>query len=199
MSLNIEELKFSLKELRAGYLSKAFSPEEVFRECLRRIESWADPALFIQASEWDFIESQIEALKSKLNGDLSSLPLYGIPFAVKDNIDVAGLATTAACPGYKFNPEKNAFVVQLLMNAGAICIGKTNMDQFATGLVGIRSPYGVARNAYNDKLIPGGSSSGSASAVSAGLCTFSLGTDTAGSGRVPAALQILWAGNPQEV
>ena len=115
-------------------------------------------------------------------------PLYGVPFAVKDNIDVAGLPTTAACPAFAYRPERSAFVVEALERAGAIVIGKTNLDQFATGLVGVRSPYGVPRNALRADLIPGGSSSGSAAAVGAGLVPFSLGTDTAGSGRVPAAL-----------
>ena len=111
-----------------------------------------------------------------------------LPFAVKDNIDVAGLPTTAACPAFAYTPQRSAFVVERLERAGAIVIGKTNLDQFATGLVGTRSPYGVPRNALRADLIPGESSSGSAVAVGAGLIPFSLGTDTAGSGRVPAAL-----------
>ena len=115
-------------------------------------------------------------------------PLYGVPFAVKDNIDVLGLPTTAGCPAFAYEPKRSAFVVERLEQAGAIVIGKTNLDQFATGLVGVRSPYGVPRNALRPGLIPGGSSSGSATAVGAGLVPFSLGTDTAGSGRVPAAL-----------
>ena len=110
------------------------------------------------------------------------------PSSVKDNIDVAGLPTTAACPAFAYLPERSAFVVERLERAGAIVIGKTNLDQFATGLVGVRSPYGVPRNALRADLIPGGSSSGSAAAVGAGIAPFSLGTDTAGSGRVPAAL-----------
>jgi allophanate hydrolase len=114
--------------------------------------------------------------------------LYGVPFVVKDNIDVAGLPTTAACPAFAYRPDRSAFVVERLERAGAIVIGKTNLDQFATGLVGVRSPYGVPRNALRPDLIPGGSSSGSATAVGAGLVPFSLGTDTSGSGRVPAAL-----------
>jgi allophanate hydrolase len=116
-----------------------------------------------------------------------ALPLAGMPFAVKDNFDVAGMATTAGCPSYAYVPDKTATVVQRLMDAGAILIGKTNMDQFATGLVGTRSPYGACSSVYNSKYISGGSSSGSAVAVASSLCTFALGTDTAGSGRVPAA------------
>ena len=119
-------------------------------------------------------------------GEASHLPLLGVPFAVKDNIDVAGLPTTAACPGFAYTPQRSAEVVQRLLDAGAIAVGKTNLDQFATGLVGVRSPYGVPRNPFDASFVPGGSSSGSAVAVAAGLVSFSLGTDTAGSGRVPA-------------
>jgi len=119
------------------------------------------------------------------------LPLAGVPFAVKDNIDVAGLPTTAACPAFAYDPAGSAEVVARLLAAGALCVGKTNLDQFATGLNGTRSPYGAPRNAYNLAYVSGGSSSGSATAVSAGLIAFALGTDTAGSGRVPAAFQHL--------
>lgn len=121
----------------------------------------------------------------------SPLALAGVPFAVKDNIDVVGLATTAACPAYAYSPSRSATVVDRLVAAGAIPVGKTNLDQFATGLNGTRSPYGIPRNVYNRDWISGGSSSGSAVAVAAGLVAFSLGTDTAGSGRVPAAFQHL--------
>src|SRR5579859_1349556 len=118
---------------------------------------------------------------------VDTLPLYGIPFVIKDNIDLAGIATTAGCPDFAYTPARSAFVVQRLLDAGAIPLGKTNLDQFATGLVGTRSPYGPCRNSFNAGFIAGGSSSGSAVAVAAGLASFSLGTDTAGSGRVPAA------------
>ena len=117
------------------------------------------------------------------------LPLYGVPVAVKDNIDVKGLPTTAACPAFAYTPARDATCVERLRRAGAIIIGKTNLDQFATGLVGVRTPYGVARNLFDPALIPGGSSSGSGIAVGAGLVPLALGTDTAGSGRVPAALE----------
>ncbi len=116
------------------------------------------------------------------------MPLWGVPFAVKDNIDVAGMPTTAACPAYAYAPARSAAVVERLVAAGAILVGKTNLDQFATGLVGVRTPYPVPRNAIDPALVPGGSSSGSAVAVARGLVAFALGTDTAGSGRVPAAL-----------
>ena len=154
-------------------------------ETYARIERHDDPALFIA------IRAKAEALAIAQRVQASGpegRPLYGVPFVVKDNIDVAGLPTTAACPAFAYSPGKSAFTVERLVRAGAIVIGKTNLDQFATGLVGVRSPYGIPRNALKPDLIPGGSSSGSATAVGAGLVPFSLGTDTAGSGRVPAAL-----------
>ena len=117
---------------------------------------------------------------------MHALPLYGVPFAIKDNIDVAGYPTTAACPAFSYTPVRTATVVQRLLDAGAILIGKTNLDQFATGLVGTRSPYGACTNAFDARYISGGSSSGSATAVALNLVSFALGTDTAGSGRVPA-------------
>src|ERR1700691_2878791 len=115
------------------------------------------------------------------------LPLFGIPFAVKDNIDVAGLPTTAACPAFAYAPKRSATVVEKLEEAGAVALGKTNLDQFATGLNGTRSPYGIPSSVFDPRYISGGSSSGSAVAVAQGLASFALGTDTAGSGRVPAA------------
>ena len=118
-------------------------------------------------------------------------PLYGIPFAIKDNIDLAELPTTAGCPAYAYSPSRSATVVEALVDAGAIPIGKTNLDQFATGLVGTRSPYGACSSVFDPHYISGGSSSGSAVAVAGGLATFALGTDTAGSGRVPAAFNNL--------
>src|ERR1700733_1314347 len=154
-------------------------------ETYARIEKHNDPALFIRIRP----KSEALAIAERMQASgPAGKPLYGVPFAVKDNIDVAGLPTTAACPAFAYPPEKSAFVVDKLERAGAIVIGKTNLDQFATGLVGVRSPYGIPRNALRADLIPGGSSSGSATAVGAGLVPFSLGTDTAGSGRVPAAL-----------
>ncbi len=126
------------------------------------------------------------------------LPLAGVPFAAKDNIDVLGLETTAACPAFAYQPERSATVIERLEAAGAICIGKTNLDQFATGLVGTRSPYGIPRNAYNRDYVSGGSSSGSAVATAAGLVAFALGTDTAGSGRVPAAFNHLVGFKPSK-
>ncbi len=131
-------------------------------------------------------EGTIQAAQATAAG-----PLAGLHFAVKDNIDVAGMPTTAACPAYAYQPERSATAVQKLLDAGAICVGKTNLDQFATGLSGMRSPYGDCRNAFNPDYISGGSSSGSAVAVALGMAEFALGTDTAGSGRVPAAFNNL--------
>jgi allophanate hydrolase len=149
------------------------------------IERHDDPALFIALRTRE--EALAIAATLQAEGPAGK-PLYGVPFVVKDNIDVAGLPTTSACPAFSYRPAKSAFVVERLERAGAIVVGKTNLDQFATGLVGVRSPYGVPRNSLRADLIPGGSSSGSATAVGAGLVPFSLGTDTAGSGRVPAAM-----------
>ena len=148
------------------------------------------PQIWISRMPPEAILAAARAVDARVaKGDV--LPLAGVPFAVKDNIDVAGLETTAACPSFAYRPEKSAELVERLLAAGAICIGKTNLDQFATGLNGTRSPYGAPRNAYNLAYVSGGSSSGSSSAVAAGLVAFALGTDTAGSGRVPAAFQHL--------
>jgi allophanate hydrolase len=154
-------------------------------ETYARIEKHNDPALFIAIRPKPEALAIAERLQASGPEDKA---LWGIPFVVKDNIDVTGLSTTAACPAFAYQPAKSAFVVEKLEQAGAIVIGKTNLDQFATGLVGVRSPYGVPRNALRPDLIPGGSSAGSATAVGAGLVPFALGTDTAGSGRAPAAL-----------
>ena len=150
-----------------------------------RIRAHNDPAIFISLRDEAEALAEARALAKR---DAASLPLYGVPVAIKDNIDAAGFPTTAACPAFSYSPKADATAVARLRAAGAIVIGKTNLDQFATGLVGVRSPYGVPRNPFNPALIPGGSSSGSAVAVSAGLVPLALGTDTAGSGRVPAGL-----------
>lgn len=161
------------------------SPEETIARSFARIRAHDDPAVFISLRDEADTLAEARAVAKR---DAASLPLFGVPVAVKDNIDVAGLPTTAACPAFSYSPEVDATAVARLRAAGAIVVGKTNLDQFATGLVGVRSPYGVPRNPFNPALIPGGSSSGSAVAVSAGLVPLSLGTDTAGSGRVPAGL-----------
>ncbi len=141
-----------------------------------------------RSTDRDALRAQATALERR---GPHELPLYGIPFAIKDNIDLAGVPTTAACAAYAYTPRVSATVVQRLVDAGALPIGKTNLDQFATGLVGTRSPYGIGRNAFDRNYISGGSSAGSAVAVAQGLVSFALGTDTAGSGRVPAAFNNL--------
>jgi allophanate hydrolase len=144
----------------------------------------ADKAIWISRRSDQAILADAQALETEGPRDR---PLWGVPFAVKDNIDVAGLPTTAACPGFAYTPATDAPAVRRLLDAGALLVGKTNLDQFATGLVGTRSPYGMPRNVFDPARVPGGSSSGSACAVAAGIVRFALGTDTAGSGRVPAA------------
>lgn len=135
---------------------------------------------------------RLQAMAAELDAkDPASLPLYGVPFAIKDNIDLVDHPTTAGCPDYAYVPGSSAFVVEKLIAAGAIPLGKTNLDQFATGLNGTRSPYGACRNAFDPDFISGGSSSGSAVSVALGQVSFALGTDTAGSGRVPAAFNNL--------
>jgi allophanate hydrolase len=178
-----------LSSLRRAYLARELTAAALVDDIIERLAGYVDPALWItriDASPLRRRASELDALAAQ-PGALACLPLFGIPFAIKDNIDAAGLPTTAACPEFAYLPEASAPVVRDLLAAGAILVGKTNLDQFATGLVGTRSPYGVARNVFDSAYIPGGSSSGSAVAVAAGLVSFSLGTDTAGSGRVPAA------------
>jgi allophanate hydrolase len=175
-----------LANLAEQYGQRRWTMAGVMREVLRRIAAYPDKAVWIDRAHKKQIDAQMTRVQAARAAG-KDLPLYGIPFAVKDNIDVADEPTTAACPAFRYVPEKSATVVQKLCDAGAILVGKTNMDQFATGLVGVRSPYGACDNPFDPRYISGGSSSGSAVAVSAGLCSFSLGTDTAGSGRVPAA------------
>ena len=178
-------IDLGLHNLRAAYRAGRLDCCTVLEDVLARIAAAGDDKVWISRTPDAALRAQAAALEAR-RGEIGTLPLYGIPFAVKDNIDVAGLPTTAACPGYAYEPPVSAEVVQRLVAAGAIVIGKTNLDQFATGLVGVRSPYGVPRNPFDAAYVPGGSSSGSAVAVSSGLVSFALGTDTAGSGRVPA-------------
>lgn len=180
----MKDQRFDIGSIHNAY-SNGVSAAQVIDECYRRIEEIGDPGIFIHLIAKDVVLNEVEELGEL---DLASKPLWGIPFAVKDNIDAANVPTTAACPAFEYVPEKDSFVVKLLRDAGAILIGKTNLDQFATGLVGIRSPYQPPKNAVDPEIIPGGSSSGSAVVVSHGIVSFALGTDTAGSGRVPAAL-----------
>jgi allophanate hydrolase len=183
MSWSNEAGSLRIRALQSLYKSKQLTPTRLVEAIYHRIGAAGDDRVWI--SQVPLKDSLRRA--AELETGSSDLPLYGIPFAVKDNIDVTDMPTTAACPAFGYVAEKSAPVVDALLAAGAILIGKTNMDQFATGLVGVRSPYGTPRNPFNDNVIPGGSSSGSAVAVSANLVSFSLGTDTAGSGRVPAA------------
>lgn len=157
---------------------------EIITNVLENAQQYDDHNIWIIKANKEFLEPYFARLDSL---DPASLPLYGIPFAVKDNIDVIGLPTSAACSEFSYMPDAHASVVEQLVAAGAVPIGKTNMDQFAAGLVGTRSPYGEGINLFDEEYISGGSSSGSALAVTAGIVPFSLGTDTAGSGRVPAA------------
>ena len=169
-----------LQEAYAGGLEPAKVVDHVFDE----IERVNDPGIFISLVE----RRAALTAAAKLGAYDPARPLWGVPFAVKDNIDVAGLRTTAACPAFAYTAKKSATAVERLIAAGALVIGKTNLDQFATGLVGVRTPYPVPKNAIDASIVPGGSSSGSAIAVARGLVPFALGTDTAGSGRVPAGL-----------
>ncbi len=174
----------TLSALLAAHRTGTTRPADTVRAVYAAIAAANDPAMFITLRTETEVVAEAEALAAKDK----SLPLYGVPFAVKDNIDVAGLPTTAACPAFAHVADTDATSVARLRAAGAIVIGKTNLDQFATGLVGVRSPYGVPKNAMKEGLVPGGSSSGSAVAVARGIVPFALGTDTAGSGRVPAGL-----------
>jgi allophanate hydrolase len=173
-------------EIVAAHRMGRYSPMDTVARCYQRIRAHDDPAIFVSLR--DELDALTEAKALSANHDAAMLPLFGVPVAVKDNIDVEGLPTTAACPDFAYTPSRDATAVARLRAAGAIIIGKTNLDQFATGLVGVRSPYGIPKNPVRGDLVPGGSSSGSAVAVSAGLVPLALGTDTAGSGRVPAML-----------
>ncbi|MEC7816667.1 MAG: allophanate hydrolase [Pseudomonadota bacterium] len=167
-------------------------PEDLISALVDKLKD-TDTAWISQVCD-DTLNAQLAELAQRLEsveGDLAKLPLYGVPFAAKDNIDALGFTTTAGCPAYAYAPAKDAAVIRRLKAAGAVLIGKTNLDQFATGLVGTRSPYGAVPNSFDPAIVSGGSSSGSASVVARGLVPFSLGTDTAGSGRVPAGLNNL--------
>ncbi len=185
-------LGWTIKEWREAYRSGRLTPAAAMEQLSPRCEA-GDPA-WILRRETSALIADAQALQQRLadlGGDHSKLPLYGVPFAVKDNLDVAGLATTAACEEFSHVAAETASAIQRLLEAGAILVGKTNLDQFATGLVGARSPYGIVPNSFNAAYICGGSSSGSASVVARGLVPFALGTDTAGSGRVPAGFNNL--------
>lgn len=177
----------NIQALQKGYKDGAHTLAKIVHEVEERIEAAGEDRVWITKLDSQALKKRQLELERKKQAFLKGeLPLWGIPFAVKDNIDIAGMLTTVGCPAYAYTAGTTATVVQKLIDAGGILVGKTNMDQFAIGLTGARSPYGVPRNPYGKDYIPGGSSSGSAVAVAAGLVTFALGTDTAGSVRVPA-------------
>lgn len=179
--------KLSVRWIKASYESGYLKPADLIEEIISRSKKYTEKNIWIVEPSHAFIDDYVKNLPEKSE----KTPLWGIPFAIKDNIDLANVPTTAACPDFSYIPAESATVVRKLIDAGAIPVGKTNLDQFATGLVGTRSPYGECHNAYQDEMISGGSSSGSAVSVALGLAAFALGTDTAGSGRVPAMLNTL--------
>jgi allophanate hydrolase len=190
MTHTASRIGWTLADWRAAYRSGELRPEDVFSPT----PSGAKDSAWITQLDEAKRRTQLRSLEQRraaVGGDLTRLPLYGIPFAAKDNIDAAGWPTTAACPAFGYTAKQDATVIKRLRDAGAILVGKTNLDQFATGLVGTRSPYGAVGNAFKPEYISGGSSAGSASVVARGLVPFSLGTDTAGSGRVPASFNNL--------
>ena len=187
-------MNLTIEHLLRCYKDRTLTPENLIHSLIQICRE--DPKnVWIHLLTEEEIAPFLKRLEGKTPG---TLPLFGIPFAIKDNIDLAGIPTTAGCPEYTYTPEKSSFVVEQLINAGAIPMGKTNMDQFATGLVGTRSPYGACRNSFHPDYISGGSSSGSAVALASGMCSFSLGTDTAGSGRVPAAFNNILGVKPSK-
>lgn len=185
--MNWQQLDITLQGLRGHYLRGDFTPLELVSYLQHKAAGYAHKNIWISQLSNEQLAPWLARLAEV---SVEDLPLFGVPFAIKDNIDLAGVATTAACAEFAYLPSDSATVVEHLLAAGCIPMGKTNMDQFATGLVGTRSPqpWGPCRNAFDDDYISGGSSSGSAVAVALGLASFSLGTDTAGSGRVPAAM-----------
>jgi allophanate hydrolase len=179
-------VNLAIRELLAAYRDGPLTPSAVAAEVSERVAACEQPVWISPVPAGELV-----AAAARLDTGAKTLPLYGIPFAVKDNIDVAGMETTAGCPGFAYVAERSATVVERLIAAGAMLVGKTNMDQFATGLVGTRSPYGRCSSVFDAARVSGGSSSGSAVAVALGQVSFALGTDTAGSGRVPAAFNEL--------
>jgi allophanate hydrolase len=182
-------VKLTIDALRALYDTGNAKPSDVVAEIYDRIGRETMQPVWISLASREAALARARELE--IDPSAFKLPLYGIPFAIKDNIDLAGVPTTAGCPAYAYSPERNATVVARLLDAGAICVGKANLDQFATGLVGTRSPHGACSSVFDTRYISGGSSSGSAVAVAKELVSFSLGTDTAGSGRIPAAFNNL--------
>jgi allophanate hydrolase len=183
--IRVRRNELQIDNLRRKYSEGSLRPRDVIVPLYESIRSTAIEPVWTYLLPRDHVDAQLKDLDGKTPADL---PLYGIPFAIKDNFDLAGHPTTAGCPEFAYTPASTAPVVDKLIQAGAILIGKTALDQFATGTTGTRSPYGPCPSALDPEYVAGGSSSGSAAAVGAGLVSFSLGTDTAGSGRIPAAL-----------
>jgi len=187
MTEGSEGLQLDLPRLTADYARGSLTPSDVVCAIFDSIAARGEDGVWISLAGREEALARARYLEEMPAAERERLPLWGVPFSVKDCIDVAGLPTTAACPAFSYLPARSNLAVERLLSAGGILVGKTNMDQFATGLVGVRSPYGVARNPFNAGYIPGGSSSGAAVSVAAGLVSLALGTDTGGSGRVPAA------------
>lgn len=183
----------SIQVLKTAYMRGDFTPRELIGELSGQARRQSGYNAWIYLLNEAELEPYLCALETQ---SPENLPLYGVPFAIKDNIDLAEIPTTAACPDFAYTPTESAAVVSALIGAGAVPIGKTNLDQFATGLVGTRSPYGEGKNSFNTDYISGGSSAGSAIATALGQVSFALGTDTAGSGRVPAVLNNLVGHKP---
>jgi len=182
--MDLSTLRLDAATLRAGYRTGAFTPSAVIEEVYRRIAARGDDGVWLHLQPKAAVLARAAELEAR--GDPAA-PLFGLPYGVKDNLDAAGLPTTSGCEPLRYLPARSAAVVEKLERAGALLLGKQNLDQFATGLVGIRCTGRYCVNAIDPRYIPGGSSSGSAVAVAAGLTTFSIGSDTGGSGRVPAA------------
>src|ERR1039458_741101 len=183
------EIKLDLGSLRELYKSGAATPADIIATVYDRMGAQPLAPVWISVVPREKALARARKLERDPVGPVR--PLYGVPFAIKDNIDLAGLPTTAACPAYAYQPGHSATVAQAVVAAGAIPVGKTNMDQFATGLVGTRPPYSACSSVFDARYISGGSSARSAVAAASGLVSFALGTDTAGSGRVPAAFNNL--------
>src|ERR1700721_2167758 len=181
----------SISDLSTAYRERRTTPLALVEELFTRIAA-AEPGIWITRLP----QHSLECARRLAGQDPASLPLYGIPFAIKDNIDLANVPTTVACPAFAYTPAESAYVVTRLIDAGAIFIGKTNLDQFATGLTGTRSPYGVPRNPFAPPMVPGRSIPGSAFLVAKGLVSYQVGTDSAGSGRRPAAFNNLFGLKP---
>ncbi len=188
MNSAIHDIDMSITGLKAAYSAGEVTPQQLHESILQHAEKFTEHNIWIKLLSGEEVQPYLDKLQQL---DPKQAPLWGIPFTLKDNIDLAGIETTAGCTEFTYKPHESATVVQRLLEAGAIPIGKANLDQFATGLNGTRSPWGACRNSFNPDFISGGSSAGSAVSVALGLSTFSLGTDTAGSGRVPAGFNNL--------